>query len=270
MTTPRHTRARKTESHSHDDYADYKPSGPPPHRQPMVLLSQFDAKIPEALEPVVAKYRQLLDQLKGHSFGLLEANQAVASKILAQLNSMNYRVRCPRCGEPATLRCSRTNGSANGSFQFEHYLGGGRRTRHGGSTVLPGLDLVPSPHGAPDARRRVRDLAGWINDIDVRLKPELEKALNDDLGGQNPETAEAKEQVAHQVRSLLNDIGCALEFNDRPCSLYVLPASDKNPRGRFQVMPKGSNRPIITRANLADLLPLKLVEIHESDEADDG
>jgi hypothetical protein len=62
----------------------------------------------------------------------------------------------------------------------------------------------------------------------------------------------------------------AIEFNGRPCSLYVLSASEKNPRGRFQVIPKGTSTPIITRANLADLLPLKLVRMRVDDVIDDG
>jgi hypothetical protein len=84
-----------------------------------------------------------------HSFGSLEANQAVVAAIQRLLHRLDLRAECPRCHKPAIPRCRATRNAKDGSFQFEHSHRG-RQTNHGGSTTFPAFRLMPPP---PDRRR---------------------------------------------------------------------------------------------------------------------
>jgi hypothetical protein len=85
-----------------------------------------------------------LGSLVGRSFGNLAANQEVVLVIHEMLEAHGLRVRCPVCGHPAILRCSERPGVASGAFVLDHTIEG-RRTFHGGFSVLPELHLVAKP-----------------------------------------------------------------------------------------------------------------------------
>ncbi|QDV67730.1 hypothetical protein Poly24_14340 [Rosistilla carotiformis] len=87
---------------------------------------------------------QTLGQLRGASFGSLEANQQFARVIQELLDTHGLRVECPECGTPAILRCSKNPRARDGVFVFDHSLAG-RRTFHGGYTTLPVLQVVSKP-----------------------------------------------------------------------------------------------------------------------------
>jgi len=82
--------------------------------------------------------------LVGQSFQSLEANEAVTGMIQQLLDAHGLRVQCPECGHPAILRCSPRPGVAHGVFVLDHTIEG-RRTFHGGYSVLPTIRLVAKP-----------------------------------------------------------------------------------------------------------------------------
>ncbi|QDV55603.1 hypothetical protein [Rosistilla oblonga] len=87
---------------------------------------------------------QTLGQLRGASFGSLEANQQFTRVIHELLETHGLRVVCPECGAAAILRCSKNPRTRDGVFVFDHSVAG-RRTFHGGYTTLPVLQVVSKP-----------------------------------------------------------------------------------------------------------------------------
>lgn len=85
-----------------------------------------------------------LQQLSGATFGSLESNQSFAKSVQKLLEAHGLRVRCPECGHPSILRCSRNASVASGVFVFDHYLPEGR-TFHGGGSTFPTLRVVTKP-----------------------------------------------------------------------------------------------------------------------------
>lgn len=86
-----------------------------------------------------------LQQLSGATFGSLAANQTFAKSVQKLLDSHGLRVRCPECGHPAILRCSKNASVPSGVFVFDHYLPEGR-TFHGGGSSFPTLRIVTKPN----------------------------------------------------------------------------------------------------------------------------
>lgn len=85
-----------------------------------------------------------LVQWQGLDLGSLEANQELAKRLAELVDSHGLRFRCPECGHPAILRCSARPGLPRGVFVFDHSVQG-KRTFHGGGTVVPQLKLVSKP-----------------------------------------------------------------------------------------------------------------------------
>lgn len=85
-----------------------------------------------------------LQELRGQSFGSLPENQRFARLVQTLLESHGLRVRCPECGHPAILRCSRSGSSGSGAFVFDHYIER-RRTFHGGGATVPQLRIIAKP-----------------------------------------------------------------------------------------------------------------------------
>ena len=109
----------------------------------MQSLNRFEGDIQRVLAKKALALQELLAaHFCGHDFGSLANNQAVASQINLSARRLGHRFLCRKCKQPADLRCSRTNRSKHGSFQFEHY-NNSRRTHHCGHTVVPDLLLVP-------------------------------------------------------------------------------------------------------------------------------
>jgi hypothetical protein len=115
-------------------------------------LQSINERLTALLAPVIEDVEAALARLEGRSFGL-GANDVLVSAIQQLLNRLGLRVRCPRCSEPASLRCRETGNARDGSFQLEHYASG-RQTNHGGGTTFPALTLVSAP---PDRRRARKD-----------------------------------------------------------------------------------------------------------------
>jgi hypothetical protein len=108
-------------------------------------LSQLNQQITGIQRSIRTAVERYLQQLSGASFGSLEENQAFVKSVQKMMDSHALRVRCPECGHPAILRCSRNAAVAAGVFVFDHYLPEGR-TFHGGGRTLPMIRVVAKPN----------------------------------------------------------------------------------------------------------------------------
>jgi hypothetical protein len=97
----------------------------------------------EHVQPFTAELRAFLDGLEARSFGLA-ANKAILAAIQSLLQRLGLRVCCPKCGEPAILRCRPHSYAKGGAFVFGHSQGGQHAT-HGGGTTFPAFKLVSAP-----------------------------------------------------------------------------------------------------------------------------
>lgn len=120
-------------------------------RQPPPTLAQAELGLQRVGQQIAGIQRTIrltieryLQQFNGVSFASLEENQQFARDVQQLLEAHALRVRCPECGHPAILRCSRNASSPNGVFVFDHYLPEGR-TFHGGVRTLPLLRTVSKP-----------------------------------------------------------------------------------------------------------------------------
>lgn len=104
-------------------------------------LSQQITGIQRSIRLAIERY---LQQLSGATFGSLESNQDFTRSVQKLLEAHGLRVRCPECGHPSILRCSRNANSPSGVFVFDHYLPEGR-TFHGGGRTLPNIRVVAKP-----------------------------------------------------------------------------------------------------------------------------
>lgn len=93
-----------------------------------------------------------LQKLAGQSMGSLAENRELARSIHQLLESHGLRTRCCECGHPAILRASPRNGSKTGVFVFDHTIDG-KRTFHGGRSVLPEIMLLAKPVRQPNKNR---------------------------------------------------------------------------------------------------------------------
>jgi len=85
-----------------------------------------------------------LASFSGRSLGNLKANRELARAIQQLLQTHSLRVRCQQCGHPAILRASPRKGMPGGAFVFDHKIDG-KRTFHGGTPVVPTLQLTTQP-----------------------------------------------------------------------------------------------------------------------------
>ncbi|MCP4891879.1 MAG: hypothetical protein P1U77_20310 [Rubripirellula sp.] len=91
-----------------------------------------------------------LASITGRSLGGLAENRELIASIQEVLEGHGLRIQCAECGHPAILRVSPRPGSSTGVFVFDHTLDG-RRTFHGGGSVVPAIKLVAKP---PRKKRR--------------------------------------------------------------------------------------------------------------------
>lgn len=85
-----------------------------------------------------------LSELTGNSLGDIQSNRKLVESIHQMLDTHGLRVQCSECGHPAILRVSPRSGIVAGVFVFDHSIEG-RRTFHGGRTVMPEIRLVAKP-----------------------------------------------------------------------------------------------------------------------------
>lgn len=119
----------------------------------LAQMERLDGRMREVLAPVVAELQALLDTLAGKALRRLEEKVALATLLQVMLQRLGLRVRCPRCGKPAVLRCRSMAEHSPGAFYFQHQGGGQPKSGHLASPVVPELKLVAAP---PDLRRQGR------------------------------------------------------------------------------------------------------------------
>lgn len=123
------------------------------HRMKVRAVSLSDAEsqldqLTRQLNGIQRSIRQSIERylqsFSGATFGSVEDNQQFLRAVQELLEMHGLRVRCPECGHPAILRCSRSNSSAGGAFVFDHYINR-RRTFHGGGSTMPSVRVVAKP-----------------------------------------------------------------------------------------------------------------------------
>lgn len=118
--------------------------------QVICLFNEFlDARLNAELAPATRRLQAVLAFLGHASFDSLRTGQHVVARINAQLVRLGYRLRCPKCGQPALLRFRAVPRAKVGSYTFDHRIGGHRRSHGGLTTFPPSLVLIPA---APDQR----------------------------------------------------------------------------------------------------------------------
>ena len=65
-----------------------------------------------------------------------------------------------------------------------------------------------------------------------------------------------KQSIVNLVNSNVEKLGLALNYKG-PCYLTCLKGTSE---GRFALVPKGHNAPVLARSNLSDFLPLELMD----------
>jgi len=118
-----------------------------------VTLGELQMELNRLQRTVRLAIQTQLAKMTGKSLASLKENRELAASIHQLLDSHGLRAQCSECGHPAILRVSPRGGLANGVFVFDHTIEG-RRTFHGGKTVMPELRLVAKP-----ARRKSSGLA---------------------------------------------------------------------------------------------------------------
>ncbi len=118
-----------------------------------IELGSCRAEIEQFRKHMRQSVKIVLNELAGRSFRDLAERQMVTKQIREILDLAGLRIKCPHCGQPATIRCyDLRSGSKQGSFQFEHT--GSRPTRHGGLSTFPSeLALVEKPPARTRGRR---------------------------------------------------------------------------------------------------------------------
>jgi hypothetical protein len=105
-------------------------------------LDAVETQVSAHQEAVAYRIQVILDAHANAPFRSLEAKRQFAVRIQRLLNLCESRIECPKCGEPAALRCSVVGNAKQGAFLFEHTTP--KRALHGGTANLPaGLKIVP-------------------------------------------------------------------------------------------------------------------------------
>jgi hypothetical protein len=116
--------------------------------EPLLALGKLRQTLNRLQREIRLAIQEQLAEFSGQSLGSIEANRQLARSIQDTLDSHGLRVRCSHCGQPAILRVSPRAGADAGVFVFDHTVDG-RRTFHGGRTVLPEIRLVSKPPRKP-------------------------------------------------------------------------------------------------------------------------
>lgn len=111
----------------------------------MRALSEIGERLETTQADIAREAEIILGHLAGKSLRTLEANQSLIRLVHRLLLGLNMRLKCPRCGQPAYLRCSRRAGRPTGGFAFDHTLPSGRRTHHLNSAVFPEIKGLLRP-----------------------------------------------------------------------------------------------------------------------------
>ena len=112
--------------------------------QASTTLSGLQQELNRLQRSIRLAIQERLGAMAGTSLGTLAANRELVQSIHTMLESHGLRVRCIDCGHPAILRISTRPGCASGVFVLDHTIDG-RRTFHGGKTVMPQIHLVAKP-----------------------------------------------------------------------------------------------------------------------------
>jgi hypothetical protein len=105
-------------------------------------LDKASAELTKLQWQVARKIERTLKKYAGRSFGSVEANKRFSESVNDLLRKHGARLVCPTCDTPSILYLQTTGTTRNGSFQHQHFSAG-KKTRHGGSVVVPSVTVVP-------------------------------------------------------------------------------------------------------------------------------
>ena len=109
-----------------------------------VTLGELKEELNRLQRVIRLSIQSQLQKLAGQSMGTLAENRELVKSIHQLLDSHGLRTRCPECGHAAILRVSPRDGSKTGVFVFDHTIQG-KRTFHGGRSVMPKVLLIAKP-----------------------------------------------------------------------------------------------------------------------------
>ncbi len=109
----------------------------------MHRLASVEAEVGNAQQTFAEKLQAILDGLAGRKFSSFAEKQDTARRIQAVLSSINHRIQCTRCGEPAAIRVARSITEETGVFQFGHTKP--KSSTHQGCVDFPVLKVVTAP-----------------------------------------------------------------------------------------------------------------------------
>jgi hypothetical protein len=110
--------------------------------QAMQALASVEADVLGAQEEFAKRLQQVLNELAGRQFDTLAEKQDTARRIQAVLSSINRKIRCTKCGEPAGIKVVRSLSNETGVFQFSHSQP--KASTHQGPVHFPMLSVVPA------------------------------------------------------------------------------------------------------------------------------
>ena len=128
----------------------------------MQTLASVEADISKAQEDCAKRLQVVLNELAGRQFDTLAEKQDTARRIQAVLSSINHKVQCTRCGEPAGIKVSRSFTDETGVFQFDHTKP--KRSTHHGTVHFPTLKVVSA---LPDGRLKRNKQKNTTDNIDA-------------------------------------------------------------------------------------------------------
>lgn len=124
-----------------------------PEPSDLEKLEDVERRLHQALLPFRDELQAVLKGMEGKAYGSFNNNQAVASKLNVLLRTLSVRLKCPRTGLPATIRCIDAPRTKQGSFELraqvkdEHKTI--QKTTFSSVSLPPKLTLV-DPHSTGD------------------------------------------------------------------------------------------------------------------------
>lgn len=126
--------------------------------------------------------------------------------------------------------------------------------------------LSPSEDPNGVAKKHLLGIALQMDTLRDQNKASAEEYLKGYLNTQNLETAAMKRAATDWVKEFLARTGYGLEYEGKPCRLFVNIGGTRDRKGQFRVVPFGShaNSFIRATADVKDILDFKLINAFPS------
>lgn len=105
--------------------------------QEYVELCALNVEVDLKRAEIAKKINVWLKTLEGKNFGRFVIHQTFVNVITLVVDKIHAVFECPKCGEPARLKCVQTGGMETGVFSFTH----GSKSTHSGGSTIPKLEI---------------------------------------------------------------------------------------------------------------------------------